>query len=345
MPAAPHESPTSPPNEKALQSDCRDQESRAEFFLSASILSENLGLLLNDEAVKPWNRSKAAATAVEAVYETHGDKGSVIEKYAERIRDCSNFLQFALVPDDCGVIQAKFKRSFFCRVRFCPVCQWRRSLKWKAKFWQQLPAIESKFKNYRWLFLTVTVKNVPVRGLRNTVQGITKAFQRLTRLRAFPAKGWVRSVEVTRAKNGEAHPHIHALLLVPPGYFGGTGYMKTEKWAELWKQCARLDYDPVVDIRAVKYDKDNPETLATAVAEIMKYTVKEQDLTDNPEWSIDVAKELLKTRAIAVGGVLRGFLNKGKEDSEELDDSEPVESSDLFNVHYNRKAKRYEPKS
>jgi hypothetical protein len=27
--------------------------------------------------------------------------------------------------------------SRFCRVRTCPVCQWRRSLMWKAKAYQE----------------------------------------------------------------------------------------------------------------------------------------------------------------------------------------------------------------
>jgi plasmid rolling circle replication initiator protein Rep len=78
------------------------------------------------------------------------------------------------------------------------------------------------------------------------------AWQRLTQLRQFPARGWVRAVEITRSQRYRtAHPHYHCLLMVPPAYFQGD-YLKQAEWAELWRHCLRIDYRPVVDIRTVK---------------------------------------------------------------------------------------------
>ena len=74
-------------------------------------------------------------------------------KYASRIYDCSQILKFAPTPD-----KLVLKHAFFCRVRYCPVCQWRRSLLWRAVMFQQLPAIKEKYPSYRWVFLTLTVK-------------------------------------------------------------------------------------------------------------------------------------------------------------------------------------------
>ena len=62
--------------------------------------------------------------------------------------------------------------------------------------------------------------------------------------------GWTRGTEVTKGEDGPmtAHPHFHALLLVPPGYFSKF-YIKHEKWVELWQDAARLSYVPSVHIR------------------------------------------------------------------------------------------------
>ena len=63
-----------------------------------------------------------------------------------------------------------FSSKHFCRVRHCPVCQWRRSLLWRAVMFQQLPNIQERFPTHRWVFLTLTVKNPPVTELRDTLK-------------------------------------------------------------------------------------------------------------------------------------------------------------------------------
>ena len=52
--------------------------------------------------------------------------------------------------------------------------------------------------------------------------------------------------------DGNAHPHFHCLVLVPPSYFAGRAYMKKADWIELWCDCMRFDYKPVIDVKAVK---------------------------------------------------------------------------------------------
>ncbi|MDI4746156.1 protein rep, partial [Salmonella enterica subsp. enterica serovar Kentucky] len=31
-----------------------------------------------------------------------------------------------------------------------------------------------------------------------------------------PVQGWIRTTEVTRGRDGSAHPHFHTLMMVPP---------------------------------------------------------------------------------------------------------------------------------
>lgn len=40
---------------------------------------------------------------------------------------------------------------------------------WKAKAYQVLPKITSKYPTHRWLFMTLTQKNVPITELRGTL--------------------------------------------------------------------------------------------------------------------------------------------------------------------------------
>ena len=74
-------------------------------------------------------------------------------------------------------------------------------------------------------------------------------------------------------------------------YFQGD-YLKQAEWAELWRQCLRIDYRPVVDIRTVKLDlvqssqrvNKPPARMWEAVAEILKYAVKPSDMIRDHEW-------------------------------------------------------------
>ena len=68
---------------------------------------------------------------------------------------------------------------------------------------------------------------------------MNKAWQRLIQRKLFPAIGWLRSTEVTRGKDGSAHPHFHCLLLVSSSYFSGKGYLKQNDWVEMWRSSLR----------------------------------------------------------------------------------------------------------
>ena len=66
-----------------------------------------------------------------------------------------------------------------------------------------------------------------------------------------PVLGFIRTTEVTHGKDGNAHPHFHALLLVPSSMFGEY-YVKHARWLDLWRECMRDDSIESVDIRTVK---------------------------------------------------------------------------------------------
>jgi plasmid rolling circle replication initiator protein Rep len=269
---------------------------------------------------KPWDKHRGFVETVRGIYQLANH-----DKYANRMGFCSNLLEFGLVSTESDGQQFKLKAAKFCRVRHCSVCQWRRSLKWRARFFQAMPEITNKYPTHRWIFLTLTVKNCDLVDLRSTTTEMTKAFVRLSKLKIFPGAGWIKSLEVTRnPKTGQAHPHFHVLMLVPSGYFGGKSYIKADKWAELWQQSLRSDYLPIVNIKAVKGKTANADGMAAAVCETLKYSVKEEDLIVDADWLIGITKQLHKTRAVSIGGCLREFLKEEKEDDDliNIEDSE-----------------------
>jgi len=286
-------------------------------ILSCEDGAVNKGEYLSDVSPrhKPWDVHRGEADEVQQAY---AGGLSRHQRYALRVEQCSQVLEFARDPPGSGKQKYTLKNAWFCRVRHCPVCQWRRSLMWQARVYRALPQLLRDYPDTRFLFMTLTVRNCEVKDLRAMLGIMGRAWQRLTQLRCWPARGWVRAVEITRSqKDRSAHPHYHCLLMVPPAYFQGD-YLKQQEWAELWQQCLRIDYRPVVDIRTVRLDlvqnlrrvNKPPAHMWEAVAEILKYAVKPSDMIRDYDWFLQLADQLHKTRGVAIGGVLKHYIKE-----------------------------------
>ena len=320
-----------------------ESPSALQHSISLSDSSEN-GLLLSDLSPrdKPWDKHRAVAEVVEMFYAS-----SDFSKLGERISGCSKFLDFKLVPNNkTGELNLKLSTTYFCRVRHCPVCQWRRSLMNKGKFIRILPKILEDYPKARWIKLTLTLENCKIEDLRSTIDHLNKSFKRLSQRKDFPAIGWIKSLEVTKSKNyfietelivddttvakitATAHPHLHILMMVKVGYFSN-GYLSKEKWIELWKSCLRVDYDPSVHVKAVPQGQD----LLKCLPELVKYQVKESDLIDDRDWFLEMNKQLYKTRALEIGGILKPYLKALENEPEDLvgqSDDDEIDEGHLF---------------
>jgi len=295
---------------------------------------------------RPWDVHRAQAQSVEGVY-----SGTVFDALAGRIKGCTGHLGFVWSDPDpeTGECHLKLRSAHFCRVRHCPVCQWRRSLMWQARFLKALPSIEAQHATARWLFLTLTVRNCKITDLRRTIQDMNKAWHRLIKRREFDSNtlGWIRTTEVTRGRDDSAHPHFHVLMMVKPGYFAGKNYITQRRWTELWQECARLDYTPIVHVKAVKpklgLGSIDQLPLRRAIAETLKYAVKPSDMRD--DWLIELTRQVYHLRFIASGGVLKDVLREGEETEQDLllvDDPDGSDASepDVF-FKWHRTIRRY----
>jgi len=276
---------------------------------------------------KPWDVHRAIASEIEGLYATAG-----LQNYADRIKQCSRLLAFNLRVQEDGSFRLKLHTAHFCHVRHCAICQWRKSLMWRARFLKALPEAIRDYPKHRFIFLTLTVKNCPIGELRATINHMNQSWKRMSQRKIFPAVGWVKSVEVTRSQDDSAHPHFHCLMMVKPSYFS-TGYLSQAEWTDLWKGVLRVSYTPIVNIKVVK-DKKGDRSLSEsglvpvhAILETLKYTVKPQDLVgagnsdpavqmSNAEWLEQLTLQLRNTKAVAVGGIFKNYLSE--EEPEDL---------------------------
>lgn len=160
----------------------------------------------------------------------------------------------------------------FCKNRFCATCQWRRSVKLFRQNYECFQWIKAQYPGCRFVFLTLTVRNVPIDSLASRLVDMSNAWHRFTMRRDFKALhllGWLRVLEVTRnAHIGTYHPHFHVVLVVPAGcWLPGHAW-----WLRCWQLAARDESIMFVNLRVVDGSK-------SSIEEVSKYVVKDSDFT------------------------------------------------------------------
>lgn len=197
----------------------------------------------------------------------------------ERVYQCAEVLKFVEQTDGTK----KLYQSYFCKNKLCALCNWRRSMKYSYQASKIVEEAMIRQPKGRFLFLTLTVKNVTGQELNQSMTDILRGFNRLMKYKKVDKNmiGFLRATEVTYSKQlDNYHPHLHVLLMVRPSYFQAKAdYINQEEWTELWRKAMKLDYTPLVDIRAVKADKG--KGLKGAILETAKYPVKPFDVTDD----------------------------------------------------------------
>tara|TARA_Y100000385_G_C13036542_1_gene613268 strand:- start:291 stop:1316 length:1026 start_codon:yes stop_codon:yes gene_type:complete len=286
-------------------------------------LTSNISLLTEySPSDSAWDKHRGEVDDVSEIYSSDLE----FERYSQRMSDCSGELKFGWSEADVdGVQKFKLKEARFCRVRYCPVCQWRRSLMWRARFFEFLPKMFDEHPKARWVFLTLTVRNCDVKDLGGTLTLMGEAWNRLRKRELFKnVLGWVRTTEVTRSNAGEAHPHYHAVLMVKQEWFTGRGYVKHEKWVDIWQKCLKANYRPSVHIKTVTDKKkkkkagESSSGLERAILETLKYSVKPSDMTENKDWFLEMCRQTHKRRFVATGGFFKNALKLDTETNEAL---------------------------
>lgn len=284
---------------------------------------------------KVWNTHKAENSEIGRLY----GENPRFAKYAKRMGECADYLEFAEASEVAEHDKRlKLTRASFCHVRHCPVCQWRKSLARIARFMTNLPAYLENSPKWVYIFVTLTTRNCDFDQLRATIRaqnaGFKKLLKRLGRM-GVAVQGYIRINEVTKGQDGLAHPHIHAILAVPRSYFGKY-YVPQKRWAELWRACMKLDYEPLVNVKRVKMtdekkaefrEKEGREPtaadeLASGLREVSKYSVKPEDMAEDADFLYAVTEQCFKLRFLGTGGCLKDIFKDGAKDAEDISDEE-----------------------
>ena len=281
----------------------------------------------------PWRERKEKTMLLYELYEKAG-----YPEYAARTRDCATFLQFNVYQSGAR----RLRTANFCKLRLCPMCISRRARRSAWKLSQVLNRVEAEH-GAKYLFLTLTMKNVTGDQLGDALGQLTQAWERFRKQKQMErsVKGWFRAIEITR--NGrQYHPHIHAILAVEADYFSRESrksgkYLNQSELVERWQKALRVDYRPSVRIQTTKGKAGTGEAVQSAggraAVEAAKYTVKDEDYIDPklPEAEAvrilkDYTNALHRRRLMAFGGWLKDAARAL--DAEDLDDGDLIHADD-----------------
>lgn len=232
---------------------------------------------------------------------------------ASKVSTCADILRFRAT--DTGHL--KLYQTWFCKSRLCPVCSWRRSILHAYQVKQIVTEAVKREPKGRWLFLTLTTKNTnSEQELADEISKMNTALRNLFRRKKIAKNliGFLRATEVTVNKENRSYnQHMHVLLFVKSSYFARkSDYIDQEEWRNLWQKAMKLDYEPSVNIKAIKpKDRETGEKgLIGAVYEVAKYPVKATDFLNGSDEENQITvdeleKALSRKRLIAFGGLLK----------------------------------------
>ncbi len=254
--------------------------------------------------------------------------------YARRTMNCASWLEFYETKSG----ERQLKAANFCHLRLCPMCTARRAMRASYKLSKVLDLMEVEYQGVKFLFLTLTIKNVLGADLGSAISILISAWKRFIDQRQIERsfKGWFRAIEITR--NGKMyHPHIHAIIAVEADYFSKESresgkYINQSELIERWQNALQVDYRPSVRIQTAKAKGEYSAGKAAAI-EAAKYAIKDVDYID-PDLPKDEAVQVVRDytealkrkRLTAFGGWMKEIAIKL--DAENLDDGDLVHVED-----------------
>lgn len=294
-----------------------------------SITSKEKSSILVDRTkcgkIRPWKEKKIANVG-------YFELLHILEfKKAERVKDCAFVLEY---KESRETGERKLYKVWFCKSRLCPMCNWRRAMKHGIQANKVISEVIRQKPTARWLFLTLTVKNVyDGEELNKSLSDMAKGFNRMMKYKKVAKNliGFMRATEVTINEiDNSYNQHMHVLVCVEPTYFKNTeNYINQKQWIKFWRKAMKLDYDPSVKISIVRPKNKYKTDVESAIAETAKYPVKDTDfMTDDEQKNLkrlsDLEEGLYRKRLISYGGLLKEIHKKLN-----LDD---VEEGDLIHV-------------
>lgn len=274
-------------------------------FINENQDNETLKDLTKTGKVRPWKEKKIDNVSYSEILDI------LKVKKAHNVKQCGSVLEFK--PTEEGYL--KLYKTWFCKSKLCPVCNWRRAMKNSYQAQRVIEEVVKEKPTARWLFLTLSTRNaIDGETLEQSLKDLTKAFDRLSRYKKVSKNliGFMRSTEVTVNQNdGSYNQHMHVLLCVENAYFRKKeNYITQIEWVDLWQKALRVNYRPVANIKAIKPNQKGDKDIQAAIKETSKYSVKSSDyLTGDSEKDSEIVSDLeqglYRKRMLSYGGLLK----------------------------------------
>lgn len=239
----------------------------------------------------------------------------------DRLKECGNFIKFQASEDKTKFILAG---GNFCKNRFCPFCSWLKAKRTAFELLELIKVVEYTEK-LAFIFITLTIPNVPRESLREEIENFNKSFKRLFQTEEFKAfnKGFIRKLEVTyNEERNDYHPHFHLVVAVNKSYFKSRDYMSKRRLLELWQRATRNPAITQVDIKPCRMDT------VKQIMELATYSAKQGDLYSSKEVFDGFYEGLFRKKLLVYNGIFKEY--KKKIDTGEVDPAQVIELNQLL---------------
>lgn len=239
----------------------------------------------------------------------------------DRLKECGNFIKFQSSEDKTKFILAG---GNFCNNRFCPFCSWLKAKRTAFELLELIKVVEYTEK-LAFIFITLTVPNVPKESLREEIENFNISFNRLWKTKEFKAfnKGFIRKLEVTyNEERNDYHPHFHLVVAVNKSYFKSRDYMSKRRLLELWQRATRNPAITQVDIKPCRMDT------VKQVMELATYSAKQGDLYSSKEVFDGFYEGLFRKKLLVYNGIFKEY--KKKIEVGEVDPAQVIELNQIL---------------
>ena len=224
-------------------------------------------------------------------------------KQSIRVEQCGKI--YWSEQEDGGKLEG---RPSFCKDRLCPACSWRWGKSITKEAVETLYRVKEIDPDSKFLFLTLTVRSVPGPEISEALNTMAEGFNRFVNNRAFKrrVKGFLKVLGLKfNHVDGTFHFYYQLILCVSKSYKKNKKklYWEMDDWARVWRQSARLTYDPHVWVREITGGDRGLARAARHLSRRFECIVSEDsDYTDQIVASL--SKDLKHRRMVSFAGIL-----------------------------------------
>jgi len=191
---------------------------------------------LNEQGIDFWDHLKARS-------QVFANRLTAFDpKLAQRVERCAESVKFK----ECTNGYLVFKSARLCRVRGCPLCEWRRSRRVARQVAVAVGNCQIKpTEHWHLLTLSSSVEPIPLARIEDTLNILRDGFSRLAGLKDWRLRGGFSFIQFHWLDNG-VEISIKFLGLCKP--LNGKNYVSKSRWTQLWKQSLRQVSVPTVEV-------------------------------------------------------------------------------------------------